>query len=151
MLNSEIYNSFEYISVCQIKEALLKQDFQTANYFTYIYLLQLRKINLKLRPWFYFTDIKYLPSDKLILLDKLWQQYSNNKFGFTVQKKIWLKHEKNWNQFFQTIGWKKDNKLCRYPEDFIWNIEAPIGHLPLFNQIRGIQILKMLFEHKAFS
>nr|UNJ16120.1 hypothetical protein [Galdieria sp.] len=148
---SETYSNLSSVSLLQIEDLLSKQDFKTANELTYIYLLNLRKPSLGKRSWLYFTDIKILPSDQLLCLDSLWNKYSDKRFGFSIQRKIWLKNSKNWNLFFKNIGWKNNNKLCRYPDEFIWNLNAPIGHLPLINQIRGTQILKMLFEHEAFS
>lgn len=33
--------------------------------------------------------------------------------------------------------WKNRN----WPDEFIYNVEAPVGHLPLTNCIRGAQVL----------
>ena len=73
--------------------------------------------------------------------------YSRGKFGFSIQRKIWLTHQCKWNLFWQTIGWTKQDIPCRYPTEFIWTIDAPKGHLPLFNQLRGVQVLSALFNH----
>lgn len=34
--------------------------------------------------------------------------------------------------------WKNRN----WPDEFIYNVEAPVGHLPLTNCIRGAQVLE---------
>ncbi|MDZ8053597.1 MAG: GUN4 domain-containing protein [Aulosira sp. ZfuVER01] len=36
------------------------------------------------------NDMLQFPSEDLRVIDRLWVQYSNGKFGFSVQKRIWL-------------------------------------------------------------
>ncbi|NJR67007.1 MAG: transcriptional regulator, partial [Leptolyngbyaceae cyanobacterium CRU_2_3] len=35
-------------------------------------------------------DIREFPCEDLRVIDRLWVQYSNGRFGFSVQKRIWL-------------------------------------------------------------
>nr|YP_009392598.1 hypothetical protein [Bostrychia tenella]ARW61160.1 hypothetical protein [Bostrychia tenella] len=126
---------------------LLKGKFQEADKLTQKYLCELVKIttNSK-REWLYFTDIQFLPIDDLFTLDLLWKVYSKGKFGFSVQKKLWTSTNCKWNKFWETIGWTNKGIMNRYPQEFIWTLEAPDGHLPLFNQLRGTQTLSSLFK-----
>jgi hypothetical protein len=62
-----------------------------------------------------------------------------------------LYNNKNWDKFWHAIGWKINKRNIRYPQEFIWNNNAPKGHLPLFNQIRGVQVLASLFVHPAWE
>ena len=48
------------------------------------------------------------------IIDRLWLQYSDNKFGFTPQQAIWQENRKNigftinaWRNFATKIGWKE--------------------------------------------
>nr|YP_009393435.1 hypothetical protein [Bostrychia simpliciuscula]ARW61997.1 hypothetical protein [Bostrychia simpliciuscula] len=131
-----------------LQNLLLKKKFQEADKITQDYLCELIKIttNSK-REWLYFTDIQFLPKDDLFTLDLMWKIYSKGKFGFSVQKKLWINNNYKWNKFWATIGWTNKGKMNRYPQEFIWTIEAPEGHLPLFNQLRGTQALSFLFKH----
>lgn len=132
--------------------ALVSNDFRQANELTQIYLKQLTKIEIEHeRQWLYFTDIFNLPDDDLETMDTLWKIYSVGKFGFSIQRQIWLYNNKDWDKFWHTIGWKINKKNIRYPHEFTWDNTAPIGHLPLFNQIRGVQVLATLFQHPVWD
>lgn len=135
-----------------LQELLISQKFQEADKLTQIQLCKLAGLkNNGPRKWLYFTDIAYLPSQDLEIIDQLWYIYSRGKFGFSIQRQIWLNNNRNWEQLWDKIGWKKQGIACRYPNEFIWNINAPQGHLPLFNQLRGVQVLSALFKHMAWN
>nr|XP_016475058.1 PREDICTED: tetrapyrrole-binding protein, chloroplastic-like [Nicotiana tabacum] len=85
---------------------------------------------------------------------------SDNKFGYSVQKKIWNKVNRDFTSFFIKVGWMKkleSSEVDQYnyrafPNEFIWelNEETPEGHLPLTNALRGTQLLSSIFTHPAF-
>lgn len=102
------------------------------------------------RDWLYFTDVPMIPADDLLMIDLLWRIYSREKFGFSKQRQIWLANNCNWNRLWQSIGWTSKNQPLRYPNEFNWSLNAPSGHLPLFNQLRGVQVLSALFNHIAW-
>jgi GUN4-like len=58
---------------------------------------------------------------------------------------------KNWENFWSKIGWKNGNTWTRYPNEFIWDLSAPKGHLPLSNQLRGVRVIASLFSHPAWT
>nr|YP_009402628.1 GUN4 protein [Compsopogon caeruleus]ARX96166.1 GUN4 protein [Compsopogon caeruleus] len=129
-----------------LNDLLIKKDFLEADKLTNQKLCELAQLPNNQRDWLYFSDIKKIPFNDLLLIDRLWQIYSEGKFGFSVQRKIWLSVNKDWNILWKKIGWKQDDKLSRYPIDFQWNLNAPNGHLPLSNQLRGNQVLNALFQ-----
>jgi len=132
--------------------SLVSNDFKKANELTQIYLNQLTKLHTHhSRQWLYFTDIFKLPIKDLQTIDKLWTIYSIGKFGFSIQREIWLHNNKNWEIFWHKIGWKINKQALRYPNEFTWDNTAPTGHLPLFNQLRGVQVLATLFLHPAWE
>ena len=130
-----------------LQDLLILQDFKQANKLMHTYLCQLAGLDANQRTWLYFTDISVLPVEDLRTLDMLWCVYSHGKFGFSVQRKIWLSNDCNWEKLWYKIGWKNNGIPCRYPDDFIWTLDAPRGHLPLFNQLRGVRVLSALFNH----
>nr|QCI08513.1 hypothetical protein [Spermothamnion repens] len=135
-----------------LQKLLVDKKFKEADQLTQQHLCKLAGLDkYSKRNWLYFTDISYIPSEDLFTLDMLWQIYSEGKFGFSIQRKIWILNNYNWNKLWQKIGWIKQGTMRRYPQEFIWNINAPIGHLPLFNQLRGNQVLLSLFEHIAWN
>lgn len=134
-----------------LQKLLLEKQFQQADQLTQAKLCELSQaVNQHSRSWLYFTDISSLPSIDLQTIDQLWQVHSKGLFGVSVQRRIWLANNTNWDKFWNKIGWKIDNVACRYPQEFIWNINAPAGHLPLFNQLRGVQVLAALFDHPVW-
>ena len=130
---------------------LTHRDLLKADQLTQQKLIQLAGVNAQTRNWLYFTDIKKIPAQDLQTIDKLWHTHSKGKFGLFVQRQIWLSVGKDWGKFWQKIGWEVDRIPCRYPEEFQWNSHGPRGHLPLFNQLRGVQVLSALFTHKAWE
>ena len=84
-------------------------------------------------------------------IDRLWTIYSNGKFGFSKQanilKSVGTKYELLWSK----IGWKKDGYWTRYPDSFTWSLDAPEGHMPLINQLRGVRLMDSILRHPAIS
>lgn len=139
------------INYLPLQKLLVHKQFQAANSLTYKKLCELSNLCSVQRSWLYFTDISLLPTVDLQTIDKLWRIHSLDKFGFSVQRQIWLLHDRDWNRLLQTIEWKINNVLCRYPNEFQWNINGPAGHLPLLNQLYGVQPLLTLFKHEAWK
>ena len=143
--------SSKNINYYPLYKALVNQNFKQANLLTSKYLNKLVEIESSKRQWLYFTDVYKLPSKDLKTIDKLWNIYSYGKFGYSIQRKLWINNNKKWDKFWEVIGWEDNNKLIRYPNDFIWDASAPIGHLPLWNQLRGIQVISAFFNHDAWE
>lgn len=140
------------INYQHLQNLLIENKFQEADKITQQYLCNLAGLDsTNKRQWLYFTDIPLIPSEDLLIIDLLWKIYSQGKFGFSVQRKIWLTNSCKWTTLWKQIGWTNKGIPCRYPEEFIWTLDAPSGHLPLFNQLRGIQVLSSLFEHIAWQ
>lgn len=135
----------------ELNRILKEQKFQEADKMTQVYLLKLAQKNTNIkRQWLYFTDIHTIPAYDLFLIDLLWKIYSENKFGFSIQRNIWLSCNKNWDLFLKKIAWSQKNRAKRYPDEFTWNTDAVKGHLPLFNQIRGNQVFLSLLQHHVW-
>nr|YP_009332817.1 hypothetical protein [Membranoptera tenuis]AKL79073.1 hypothetical protein [Membranoptera tenuis] len=145
--NLKEYKSSLKINYESLQDLLINEKFQEADQLTQKYLCKLANLSKKnTREWLYFTDILLIPLYDLFIIDLLWQIYSNNKFGFSIQKKIWINNKYDWDIFLEKINWSEQKIMKRYPQEFIWTINAPKGHLPLFNQLRGIQVISYLFE-----
>jgi hypothetical protein len=134
----------------QIQILLAKQDFEEADRVTSKKLCEVAGAGALARGWLYFTEIKSIPISDLQTINQLWLVYSEGKFGFSVQRKIWLSLGKGWEKFWLKIGWKKDGSFTRYPNEFMWSLDAPRGHLPLSNQLRGNKTMQAIFSHPAW-
>lgn len=144
-------NSERGLNYQLLQHLLMEQDFQAADSITRQKLCELAGVAATKRKWLYFTEVEQFPATDLRTIDRLWQIYSEGKFGFAVQRQIWLSLGKNYSQLWSKIGWKTDNEWTKYPEGFTWNLSAPKGHLPLTNQLRGVRVINSIFAHQAWS
>jgi hypothetical protein len=134
-----------------LQQLLAQQDFQAADVVTLQKMCELAGASAIERQWLYFTEVDNFPIIDLQTLDKLWLVHSAGKFGFSVQRKIWLSVGQDFAKLWYKIGWKTDNNWTRYPQEFTWNLDAPTGHLPLSNQLRGVRVIASIFAHPAWS
>jgi GUN4-like/Caspase domain len=62
-------------------------------------------------------SLEIFPALDLLHIDKLWRKYSNEKFGFSVQKEIFRKSGKDVKDFAERVGWKNRTVFGDY---FSW-------------------------------
>jgi GUN4-like len=57
-------------------------------------------------------DMANFPCDNLWAIDRLWLEHSNEKFGFSIQHRIWLEcgapmdYGDQWKSFGDRVGWR---------------------------------------------
>ncbi len=134
-----------------LQDLLARQDFQSADSLTRQKLCELAGEGAIARKWVYFTEVDNFPIEDLQTIDALWRVHSEGKFGFSVQRKLWISVGQDFPKLWPKIGWKNGNDWTKYPEGFIWSLDAPIGHLPLLNQLRGVRVTASLFSHPAWT
>ena len=134
-----------------LQQLLAQQDFQGADVVTLQKMCELAGTAAVERKWIYFTEVVNLPVTDLTTLNRLWLMSSAGKFGFSVQRRIWLSVGKDYTKLWHKIGWKSGNSWTRYPKEFTWDISAPEGHLPLSNQLRGVRVIDAIFAHPAWT
>lgn len=134
-----------------LQHLLLQQAYQQADRLTLSNLCELAGATAAKRGWLYFTEVENFPTADLQAINRLWQIYSEGKFGFSVQRELWISVDRNWDKLWSKIGWRKGNTWTRYPQEFIWDLSAPRGHLPLSNQLRGVRVIAALLAHPAWN
>ncbi|WP_044258714.1 GUN4 domain-containing protein [Richelia intracellularis] len=139
------------INYSPIEKLLAVQNWEVADRMTNQKMCELAGDSAVKRKWLYFTEVNNFPIVDLQTINNLWLVNSEGKFGFSVQREIYLALGKNWESIWNKIGWKKGNNWTRYPKEFIWSIDAPRGHLPLSNQLRGVRVFASLMAHPAWS
>ncbi|WP_016950506.1 GUN4 domain-containing protein [Anabaena sp. PCC 7108] len=139
------------ISYNSLQQLLTRQEFQAADLLTIQKMCEVAGPTAVQRKWLYFTDVDNFPVQDLQTLNHLWVVHSEGKFGFSVQREIWLGLGKNWINLWTKIGWKSGNNWTRYPHEFTWDLSAPRGHLPLSNQLRGVRVMSSLLNHPAWN
>jgi hypothetical protein len=92
--------------------------------------------------WLRIEDIDRFPCEDLRTIDQLWVKYSNGRFGFSVQKRIYESlggtkdyDNKIWEAFGDRVGWRVNNEWLHYNE-LKFNTKAPVAHLPMAGRWR---------------
>lgn len=99
--------------------------------------------------------LENFPYEDICTIDQLWVKYSNGRFGFSAQKRIFesvggkpgVNDYLAYCRFGERIGWLVSN--CWLSEsDLTFTLNAPCGHLPVapfLTLIRGIRSRKLYF------
>jgi hypothetical protein len=104
--------------------------------------------------WFDNESINNCPCNDLRTIDQLWVKYSDGRFGFSVQKKIYLSvggkadgeyYKEAWEKFGDRVGWRVKEKWIYY-EDVAFNTSAHEGHFPLWGLIPRVPSNKYMWE-----
>jgi hypothetical protein len=139
------------IDYSTLQKLLAQQKFEAADKLTTEKLCEIAGADAVKRKWIYFTEVEQLPTIDLHTIDALWLFHSEGKFGFSVQRDMWVGMGKSWDKLWVKLGWKNGNNWTRYPGSFTWNLTAPKGHLPLSNQLRGVRVMSSLLSHPAWE
>ncbi|KAG8375931.1 hypothetical protein BUALT_Bualt09G0010300 [Buddleja alternifolia] len=148
------------VSLDLLKQHLSSNNFREADEETRRLLIVLAGDAAEKRGYVFFSEVQFISEQDLKTIDGLWRQHSDNKFGYSVQKRIWKKVNKDFTKFFIRVGWMKKLESSEveqynyrsFPTEFMWEMEEsiPEGHLPLTNALRGTQLLNSIFNHPAF-
>eukprot|EP00878_Enallax_costatus_P002885 GHUV01003079.1.p1 GENE.GHUV01003079.1~~GHUV01003079.1.p1 ORF type:complete len:255 (+),score=63.15 GHUV01003079.1:160-924(+) len=147
-LNSEL--SLDYSA---LRDYLAAGDVRKADDETRALLIKMAGSGAQQRGWVYFTEVPPIPATDLQTVDALWRAASNNKFGYSVQKEMWVQAGRRWPKFFKAMDWVvgENNVYRKWPAEFKYAFDAPKGHMPLTNALRGTQLFQAIMEHPAFA
>lgn len=137
-------NGFEASEVgadyTSLASMLSEQDFKSADKETNRIMLWVARREKE--GWLDFEDINKFPCRDLCTIDQLWLASSGGKFGFSVQKQIWIEcggklgesdfnsNKITWEKFSERLEWKIGDEYVSYDE-LCWDLRAIDGHLPL--------------------
>ncbi len=101
--------------------------------------------------WLDRESIEKFPCEDLRTIDQLWVKYSNGRFGFSVQKHIWLEvggklgeyDQQIWENFCDRVGWRVNNKWLYY-SDQTFSPNAAGGHLPVSMPLGSVSRLLLV-------
>jgi GUN4-like len=134
-----------------LQRDLLLQNYEAADRLTSEALRQLAGPEARRRGYVYYSEVAAMPAADLESIDRLWLVYSRGRFGFSVQGRLLASSNGQWERLWPKLGWKADGIWTRYPGSFTWSLEAPEGHLPLVNQLRGVRLMDALLQHPALA
>ncbi|MGB3308192.1 MAG: GUN4 domain-containing protein [Nodosilinea sp.] len=101
-------------------------------------------------------DLEEFPCEDLKTIDGLWVQYSRGKFGFSVQKKIYVECGaklngeypglKIWYKFCDRVGWRKSDQYLKSTDLQADLALSPEGEFPYFGFSRVSSLASSLAE-----
>ena len=124
----------------KLRDLLKAQKWKEADQETYRLMITI--VGREEGDYFRTGDLLNFPCKDLKTIDGLWLQASQGRYGFSVQKEIYVRcgakldgkypsHE-IWEKFGTEVGWRVNNSWQNY-HFHTWGIcvsEVPIGHLP---------------------
>ncbi|MEL7078971.1 MAG: GUN4 domain-containing protein [Cyanobacteria bacterium J06582_2] len=112
-----------------LKRELKNNQFSSANKETERLLFKIA--GLDDQDYFFQGDSQNINCKDLKRIDGLWTQYSDNKFGFSVQSDVYLDVQRDWNRFVDSVGWRKNGSILLTRTELATDPkDAPSGHLP---------------------
>ncbi|MGG6237919.1 GUN4 domain-containing protein [Nodosilinea sp. AN01ver1] len=141
------------IDYTRLRDLLKAQDWRAADKETY--KVMIRAIGKKSRQWFTSDELLNFPCSDLRTIDRLWVKYSQGKFGFSVQKKIYVEYgakldgkypgDKIWHTFCDRVGWRKGGKYWRKDSKYLNYSDlkanpslSPDGEFPCCVVVEGV-------------
>ena len=117
----------------KLEEFLKDQQWKEADNETY--RLMIMTVGKEEGEWFEPEHLLNFPREELLNIDRLWVKYSEGRFGFSVQKELYLEcggivdgqyHAEAWESFCDTNGWMEKGKYT----NVIYDTSSPRGYLP---------------------
>jgi hypothetical protein len=139
------------IDYAPLQRLLILQDYEQADRLTSEILRQLAGPAAVARGYVYYSEVPPMPPADLDSLDRLWVCLSRGRFGFSVQGKLLNSLAGRWDRLWPRLAWKDGGLWTRYPGSFQWSIDAPEGHMPLVNQLRGVRLMDALLQHPTLQ
>jgi hypothetical protein len=128
-------DSEEEVDYTRLRELLAAGEWQKADRETEAVMLTVS--GREEEGWLTEEDMEMFPCQALRTIDELWVKYSNGRFGFSVQKRIWKDiesaieedHIDIWKLFGDRVGWRVNDYWVGY-RNLTFSLNAPQGHLP---------------------
>ena len=79
-------------------------DYFAADQFTRDNLIKIGGPGPVSRGFVYWTEVDSLPETDLCTMERLWLLFSEGKFGYSIQKRIWDVENANFDNFIRRIG-----------------------------------------------
>lgn len=126
------------IDYTHLRDLLKAKDWKAAD--AEIYEVMIQAVGKQSGDWCTVDELLNFPCIDLHTIDKLWIKYSQGKFGFSVQKKIYIDcgakldgkypGDEIWNKFCGLVDWRRGGTGIHY-DDVIFATSAIRGHLPV--------------------
>ncbi|WP_354635371.1 GUN4 domain-containing protein [Planktothricoides raciborskii] len=134
-------NSFNDVAInySQLRDLLATKQWQAADRETAAIMLKIAGKESAGR--LTGQDMQKFPCEELGRINQLWLDFSDGRFGFTVQKQIWEQvgglvdsdDSETYCRFADRVGWRKNGAWLDYSQlrfNSNSNTTSPLGHLP---------------------
>lgn len=120
----------------QLERYLQQGDWKKAN--TETYSLMLAELKKQFGGWFTQEEMMSFPLEPLETIDNLWVKHSEGKYGFSVQRELYVTcggvldgryHGDVWDELCERVGWKDNGKWT----SVVFDDSAKRGHLPILS------------------
>lgn len=164
--------SCEQLSILLAQENWKEADMETMRILLRIADKTVKRGDLKRTTvgWLREKDVEIIPIESLKEINSLWFNASYGKFGYSVQKQIWLdiaqvesiddlsgNYPVLFGDFADRVGWQVDGHWLLSYDRFNFSLNAPNGHLPTFwflnitnNLGTQIDTFKFFLSYKKF-
>lgn len=139
------------IDYAPLQQHLIRLELEQADRVTSSLLRRLAGPAAEKRGYVYYSEVPGMPAVDLETIDRLWVCYSRGRFGFSVQGRLLQACGGQWERLWPRLGWKQAGIWTRYPASFTWSLDAPEGHMPLINQLRGVRLMDALLSHPGLA
>jgi len=120
------------VDYTRLQDFLKAEQWQEADRETLAVMLKAAK--REEQGWLNIESIEKISCTDFRTIDELWVNYSNGRFGFSVQKRIWESvggkpdaDEETWQAWGECVGWYVDGEWCKHLK---FDQNAPSGELP---------------------
>jgi hypothetical protein len=128
------------INYTRLRDLLKDGKWREADKETYRLMITNPAVGKKEGQWFEREELLNFPCEDLRTIDELWVSYSQGKFGFSVQKQIYMDggakldgknpDDKIWHDFCIRVGWRKDGSYLSYSDLKANPSFSPAGEFP---------------------
>ncbi len=142
------------VNYTRLRDLLAAENWKDADLETY--KVMIKALGKKEGDYFKSDELLNFPCTDLRTINRLWVKYSDGRFGFSVQKEIYLSvggkpdgnyYEEAWKNFGDRVGWRVETSWISYTK-VIFDTSAPRGHLPRKSHI---QVALLIPQEPLFS
>lgn len=118
------------INYTELDYLLSQSAWQKADIETRKIMLEITGANQREELLMTAKDLQEFPCSELKILDQLWCEHSNHKFGFSIIASIYKEVEQDYFLLGEKVGWCNHRNWIKY-EQINFTNDAPMGHLPI--------------------
>jgi GUN4-like/DnaJ C terminal domain len=137
-INQVSLESEKGVDYQQLRDLLKAQNWKEADQETYRLMVMAARGNNE-ENYIRDEELRNFPCKDLKTIDRLWINASQGRYGFSIQKEIYLRcgakldgtypGDEVWEKFGTEVGWRVNNQWLDY-EKLTWNSIHVRGHLP---------------------